>query len=223
MKKMITLMICSLLLLAAGSAQALVVSNSSAYLNESTPSADAAISFEPFAGLGTISRTYSAAGSYNILAFIDNDLDLELTGFYPEIAAAQGSFDDRFSYQAGDPFDIIGNFAAGALDNSVSPLPGDVAVAMAWKFDLLAGQTAQVSFSVSDVLPLGPGYLSHHDAVLLEPDYQLLEFPESAIYYVSSLRIEDTGTNPIPEPSTFLLFGSALAAFGVYARRRRDG
>uniref|UniRef100_C6DZS9 Ice-binding protein C-terminal domain-containing protein n=1 Tax=Geobacter sp. (strain M21) TaxID=443144 RepID=C6DZS9_GEOSM len=222
MKKMITLMICTLLLLAATSAQALVVSNSSTYLNEITPSGDA-FGPEPFAGLGSFSRSYSAAGSYNILAFIDNDLDQDyaFTGFYPEMAGAQGSFDDRFSYQVGEPFDIAGNFLAGSLDNSVVS-GGDVAVAMGWRFDLLAGQTALVSFSVSDVLPLGPGYIRHHDAVLLEPDYQLLEFSDSAIYYLGSLRIEDAGTNPVPEPSTFILFGSALSILAIYARKRRN-
>ncbi|WP_026840925.1 PEP-CTERM sorting domain-containing protein [Citrifermentans bremense] len=221
MKKMITLMICTLLLLAATSAQALVVSNSSTYLNEITPSGDA-FGPEVFAGLGTFSRSYSAAGSYNILAFIDNDLDVELTGFYPETAGTQGSFDDRFSYQVGDPFDIAGNFLAGSLDNSVTS-GGDVAVAMGWRFDLLAGQTAQVSFSASDVLPLGPGYIWHHDAVLLEPDFQQFELlPDSVIYYVSSLRIEDAGTNPVPEPSTFILFGSAFSIFAIYARKRKN-
>lgn len=221
MKKMITLMICTLLLLAATSAQALVVSNSSTYLNEFTPSGDA-FGPEVFAGLGTFSRSYSAAGSYNILAFIDNDLDVDVTGFYPEIAGTYGTFDDRFSYQVGDPFDIAGNFLAGTLDSSVTS-GGDVAVAMGWRFDLLAGQTAQVSFGASDILPLGPGYIWHHDAVLLEPDFQQLElFPDSIIYYVSSLRIEDAGTNPVPEPSTFILFGSALFIFAVYARKRKN-
>lgn len=222
MKKMITLMICTLLLLAATSAQALVVSNSATYLNETTPG-DAVIGPEFFAGLGTFTRSYSVAGSYNILALIDNDLDQDnaFTGFYPEMAAAQGSFDDRFSYQVGDPFDIVGNFRAGSLDNSVTS-GGDVAVAMGWRFDLLAGQTAMVNFSVSDILPLGPGYIRHHDAVLLEPDYQLFEFAESAIYYVSSLRIEDAGTNPVPEPSTFILFGSAFSILAIYARKRRN-
>ncbi|WP_226377770.1 PEP-CTERM sorting domain-containing protein [Citrifermentans bremense] len=46
--------------------------------------------------------------------------------------------------------------------------------------------------------------------------------PESVVYQVSYLGIEDPGTNPVPEPSTFLLFGSALATFGFYVRRRRN-
>lgn len=223
MKKLF-LMVCGLLLLFTTRAQALTVTTSGLYLNEIVNGVShlSDLTGALFDGTGLLSRTYTSPGTYSILALIDSDLDLELTGWDPEFGMVAG--DPLFDYQIGDPYGDLGpNFLSGALDGKVSTDPGDVAVAMAWNFTLLTGQMAQVSFSVGTDAPPGPNYLAQYDAVYLEPYYELFSLPDSIVYYTAALDIEDTGSNPIPEPSTFVLFGSALAACGLYARRRRNG
>ena len=49
---------------------------------------------------------------------------------------------------------------------------------------------------------------------------------QATLYFSSTLSIEEGGGgggNVIPEPSTFVLFGTALAGLGLYMRKRKDG
>jgi len=219
MKNMFILMVCGLLLLTASGAQALTVTNSGLYLNEIVDG-ESTVTDLWGSGTGTFSRTYTAPGTYNILSFIDNEIDLELTGWDPEFGAVVGT--PGFSYQVADPYDLIANFLSGSLDNTVNPGPADVAVAMGWAFTLLDGQMAEVNFLVGGAEP-SADFLMHIDAVYVEPDYQEYELLDNGtIYYASTLNIESLGNNPIPEPSTFVLFSTALAVLGFCVKRRRN-
>lgn len=221
MKKLI-LMICSLLLATAGVAQALTVTNRGAYLNEFGPSGGAFSEVE-FSGLGSFQRTYTGAGSYNILSLIDNELDSDYTGYDPEFGGAAGTAASGFYARIDDPYALVEGFLNGDTETSFSTSPADVAVVMGWQFTLLAGQQAVLNFSVTDTMNAGGHYLFHYDAVYLEPDFELATFPFESIFYTSSLEIGDIVNPPIPEPSTFVLFGTALVVTGIYARRRRNG
>lgn len=222
MKKAFISITCGLLLMAASGAQALQVSNSGLYLNEiiSGTSAITDPTGGAFTGLGSISRTYTTAGSYNVLSFIDNEIDLSGTGFDPEFGGVVGA--PGYSYQIADPSSLAANFFLGGLNGSINKLPADVAVAMGWTFNLLAGQRATINFIVSDTAP-ADGYLTHTDAVYLDPQQGSYKMLTDKIYYTSTLSIENIGPAPVPEPSTFVLLGSALAGLGLYARKRRNG
>jgi len=208
MKKLFTSIVFGLTLLMASGAQAVQVTNTMTAFYETFNGAGIGIDLTGvFSGIGTIARTYSAPGSYEVKVLIENDLgvfpDGTGTGFFPEIGAVVGT--PAFNYELWSMTDL-----------------NDLAVWMGWEFTLLTGQAATVAFSVSETAPLEGGYLTHTDAVYLEPDFVEYQLLEDTIYYTSSLRIDTSGTNAVPEPSTFVLFGSGIAAAAFYARRRRS-
>jgi len=93
---------------------------------------------------------------------------------------------------------------AGTLDGTNGVPAGsedDVAMAMAWDFALNAGETAYISFLISDALPAGGFYLTQSD-----PDSL------AAIHLSSGLSIRQGGQ--APEPATLALVGWACWRHG---------
>jgi len=167
-----------------------------------------------FSGLGTKSFTVSGAGAHSFIAYFDHEIDELVNTFFNEYGVVHGSAAAGQSWEIDEPGfvfgDIYNNFTAGALDNTNGvPTPEDVSMALGWNFNLLAGETATISFILSDLTRPGGFYLEQFD-----PDSQ------ASIFYSSTLNIGD-GT-PVPEPSTMLLFGAGLAGLGFYSRRRRN-
>jgi hypothetical protein len=168
----------------------------------------------PFSGLGTKTFTVSGTGAHNFIAFFDHEIDEGVNTFFNELGVVNGVPVAGQSWEIDEPGfvfgDIYTNFTAGALDNSNAIVaPDDVSMAMGWNFNLLAGETATLSFILSDLTQPGGFYLQQ-----LDPDSQ------ASIFLSSTLKIG--GDNPVPEPSTMLLLGAGLAGLGFYNRRRRN-
>lgn len=171
-------------------------------------------------GLGSQSKTYSA-GSYSVRAFLDYEIELADTGFWPESGYKTGSADSRLSWEINVPHynsvtgDIYDNFKNNSLDMSKNVLGDDVAVALAWNFTVDTGYTANISFFVTDALDqtnLPSFYITQTD-----------DYSGNSIYFYSTLVTSPgNGTTPVPEPSTIVFLGTALAGLGLYARKRKN-
>ncbi|MBZ0107088.1 MAG: PEP-CTERM sorting domain-containing protein, partial [Candidatus Scalindua rubra] len=87
--------------------------------------------------------------------------------------------------------------------------PDDVSMALGWDFILGSGESANISFVLSDTVVPSGFYLAHND-----PDSL------ATIYFSSTLEIG--ADNPVvPEPSTVILLGIGMA--GLVATRKRLG
>jgi len=175
-----------------------------------------------FTGLG-LTTSFSSPGSHSVALMMDAEIDETINTFFNEVGFTHGTLAAGQSWQIGDPFadntlnpNIYDLTSAGTLTNSDlnGGFANDVALALGWNFTLGANQIAYLSFSFSESQPVTGFYLEQYD-------------PDSAasLYFSSTLLIEDTGTgggNPVPEPSTLILLGSALAGLGLYSRRRRN-
>ncbi|MSM38631.1 MAG: PEP-CTERM sorting domain-containing protein [Geobacter sp.] len=211
------------LLLSAVTAQALPTNTQTEFLvNGASALADG---IDSGTGLGTRSFTFTQAGSYNVRAFFDLDLSLYTTGFSNEygqlfngssIKSGQSWEVDEPGYWIGD---LYSNFNGAGFDNTLGTggvttdqFPDDVAVGLGWQFTLAEGEMASLYFTASDMAPTADLlYLAQLEAWGLN----------DPVYFYTDLVIEPAGPAPIPEPSTFVLLGSALAGLGLYARRRR--
>lgn len=172
--------------------------------------------FNTTTGLGTITVTVSSAGANYVGLFVDHDIDEEDNTFYNESGSASGSPGSGQSWEIDEPGwvngDIFDNFTASNLDNDIgtsifgdTAFPDDVSMAMAWSFNLAAGETGVVTFLLSQSAPTGGFFLTHTD-----PD------SDASIYMSSGLRIQGGGT--APEPATLALVG--LSLLGLWGSRR---
>ena len=173
--------------------------------------------FDTGTGLGSITVTYGAPGSYKSGLFVDHEIDESINTFFNEFGAVSGTPDAALSWEIDEPGydfgDIFANFNAGTLDNTnaiSANAVNDVSMALMWGFDLDPGYSASVLFKISTVAPTGGFYLSQTD-----PDSQ------ATIYFTSDLGIRpnDNG-GAVPEPSTILLLGAGLAGLGIFGRKR---
>lgn len=173
-------------------------------------------------GLGTITYTTSNVGANNALLFFNLDfLDdvlgtdvFDETGGITGTAAAGQLFevdDSGFGVNVGD---IYTNFSSGTPDGLAfknglidSDNPTDVAALMGWNFNLAAGDTATITWTVATTNP-GGFYLSQFDAT-----------DDQTVFYNSSLRI-DNGQVPEPYQIVPLTLLSAWLGIKVWKRRR---
>lgn len=171
--------------------------------------------FNNTTGLGTISVELSGIGTHFVGLFVDHEIDEAVNTFFNEfglpvnLPAVQSWEIDEPGFLFGDIYD---NFTGS--DNTVSLLdnsngvpassPDDVSMAHGWNLILAAGETATVTFLLSDSPPGSGFYLGHHD-----------DESDESVYFSSSLRIVGTGV-PDSGSSLALLMGSltVLACLG---------
>ncbi len=170
--------------------------------------------FDFMTGLGALTATITGTGSHSVLLFLDIEIDEETNTFFNEVGTISGTPAADQSWEIDEPGfvfgDIFTNFTTGTLDNSngvPATGPDDVSVALGWNFVLGAGQSALVTFHVTDVMPQGGFYL-----VQTDPD------SPASIYFASNLTVRD---ETIPEPATLLLLGTGLLMLGARVKPRR--
>jgi hypothetical protein len=173
--------------------------------------------FDTTTGLGTIRMTFTSSGSGGL--YVDHEVNESQNTMFNEFGGTSGAAPGGVSWEIDEPGfginytgDIYTNFGAKTLDNTIFDGtfngPEDVAMAMIRSFTLTAGQTAVLSFTLTDTEQAG-FFLRQFD-----PNSQ------ESIYFSSSLDIRGGGDNPVPEPSTILLLGAGLAGLGLYGRKR---
>ena len=174
-------------------------------------------------GLGVLKITVGGAGAHYVGAFFDHEIDQTINTFWNETGAQSGAAAPGQTWEIDEPGfvtgDIFQNLQDGTLDdgNGTSIFgdttwPDDVSMAMAWDFNLAAGETGIVDFLISDLQPSPGGGL-----VLSQTD------PDSnhTLYLTSTLLKKPAGGPAIPEPATVALFGLGLAAMAAAGARRR--
>lgn len=171
--------------------------------------------FDQVTGLGQISITITGAGSHQLGAFVDHEIDEAINTFFNEFGAAVGTAASGQSWEIDEPGyvfgDIYANFTAGTLDNAnavPAGSPDDVSMALGWNFSLLSSETATVRFVVTETAPASGFYLQQTD-----PDSDV------SIFFTSTLTIRDSGQD-IPEPTGLALLALGLAALRVTRRRK---
>jgi hypothetical protein len=165
----------------------------------------------------TWSTTFNTVGSHNFGVFVDPEITETVNTFFNETgnAVVDAAYaDSRLSWAIGDPlgsiwYDVQNNNALG--NGYVGPATGDVSLALMWNFNLNPNETASLFFSLSDTKPLSGFYLEQTESL-------------ASLYFSSTLVITDNGNGgtPVPEPSTIVLLGTALAGLGMYARKRKN-
>lgn len=181
-------------------------------------------------GLGTVQVTLDDVGDFFIGLFVDWDID---SFFFDEASGSGGTLAGGQSFEVDepgwvdpdDPFfyggDLDQHFAAGRLDGTVLQNAGagdsggpeeDISLALGWDFSLDAGQSATVTFLLSDTQPDSGFWLSHTDP-----------FAEVTFFYSSTLEILGDEPPPplgVPEPGTLFLLGAALVSARLVRRRQ---
>jgi len=170
-------------------------------------------------GLGSLTWSTSTLGEHSFISFFDFDMynpDDNFANKVNEYGAVSGELSSGQSYEIDDPwygyiyFDVLD----GVLSNQNyldASYPGDASMALGWSFNLNEGQTATITLSLTQTLGSYSGfYLSQIDAETQE-----------AIYFFSTLDIQDGGVipEPIPEPATMILLSTGLA--GLVSLRKR--
>lgn len=170
--------------------------------------------FDLGTGLGAITIASSGTGNHRVGLFLDHDIvDGLLNSYDNESGVTLGPPASGLSWEIDEPGyrfgDIFDNFNAGALDNTNSvpaTAPNDVSMAMFWDFTLAAGESATVSFAVSDALQQGVFTLAQTDETA----------QDITIYLTSTLEGGTPTVTPVPEPGTLLLAGAGLLCLALY-------
>ncbi|MEI7908042.1 MAG: VPDSG-CTERM sorting domain-containing protein [Verrucomicrobiota bacterium] len=155
------------------------------YLLPAPPPAGVNIAgFNTGTGLGTIQMTMAGTGLHYGGVFLDHEIDEIINTFFNETGAKSGAPSSGLSWEIDEPGwktgDIFTNFGASNLDNTNSSLiPDDVSMALAWNFTLNPGETALLSFNVSETMPTSGFYLSQTDPASQE-----------SLYFTSSLAVQ---------------------------------
>lgn len=172
-------------------------------------------------GLGTFSFDFSGAGNHSILAYLDYQFVGPDSTYFDEYGEVHGTIAAGQSWEIDDPFfgDILFNNAFdGTLDDTNAVTQGfenDVAFALGWDFNLAADETAEVTFTVSDLLGTSDFYLAQFDG-----STDLNIFSWSTLIITSPSGGQPPTIN-VPEPETlFLLLGGLLLIMGSISRYR---
>ena len=165
-------------------------------------------------GMGTITFSLNGApGNYFFVSFMDHDIGPfpfdSNTGFTSGTPGLGQTWQLGPPGYPGDGGDTFQMFVANTLKNLNEITPGeygDISAAFGSEFTLPAGYQAIITLRVGDSAPNSPFYLSEFDSATGQ-----------TIYLSQDLEIQPT---TIPEPGTFLLFGTGLAGAAAWARRR---
>jgi len=183
--------------------------NNGSFLGATAPGNADISGFDFVTGLGTIVVTSNVSGYFGL--YLDHDLALNTTGFAWEAGTAVGSVAAGQSWEIDDPWngDIYANVATGQLDNQAQASSiGDVAMALAWQYNLGAGDVATMKFTVADSLLCSTCFhLTQTDTL-----------GSDTLYYSSTLEI----TPGVPEPSTYALMGIGLLGLWAMQRKRLE-
>lgn len=173
-----------------------------------------------FPSLGSYTFHFNSAGSHFGGIYLDYELNEPENTFFNEYGAVAGTAPIGLSWEVGmpeinpDSMDIYDNFFANSLTNAIfnglMTGPEDVAIAMLWNFTLGAGERADLTFTASTSAPEDRFYLAHYDGA----------DGADALYFYADLKVEPTGPEPVPEPSTLLLLGAGLGA-AVLSRKKQ--
>jgi hypothetical protein len=174
--------------------------------------------FDDVTGLGTIDVTLAGAGPRYVGLFVDHEIDEATNTYFNEFGSVTGAAAAGQTWEIDEPGYVFGdiwdNFGLSMLDNSNGVPAGsedDVSMAMAWDFDLLDGETALITFLLSEMMPTAGFYLAQTD-----PDSL------ASVYLSSVFAIEGGGPIPAPVPATLALFGAGLIGLRLARRRASE-
>ena len=164
--------------------------------------------------LGSVT-VHLGSGVYNVLAYYD--YNLASSGSISEFATVAGAPGVDDSYQIDDPANsLFSAFASAVLSNTnnvetAGGLPNpccDVAVTQGFvNYTVPAGKLAEITFSVSDLVPSSGWYIIQTDSD-----------SGATIYFTQTASLSDVPA-VVPEPRAGPLFLGALAGLAGWRRR----
>lgn len=168
-------------------------------------------------GFGSVIVMLTGVGDYLVSMFVDYDIDQDTNTFFNEFGVSGGALAGGQGWEIDEPGwsfgDIVDNFFDSTFDNSngvPSGLEDDVSMGLGWDFSLEDGETAVISFFLSENQP-GSGFWLNH----VDPDSQY------GYYFSSTLEIRGDEPAGVPEPGTLLLLGAGLLGLAASRRRRQ--